>query len=308
MLKERILFRKKVVIISKKKVETLPERKSIEELNNELVSVEEEINRLSLEAHKWSEKRDRARGNIKKLRTGAAGLREKRNELNELVKNYKDIREQAKTESKNIGYKILGLKEKLEYLIRKKPAKNVPEIQKEIERLEWKIQTTQKLTIREEKILIDELRPLEKQLSIHNQILKVKDDIINLKTENEKIAFKVKLNHDRLMNCAEQSQIFHEKMLEYLSEIRVLKDVAEDAHQKYVLLKQQTQDFNLKRVKLINQIKDVKQKLRLIENEKQVKRQLELRREIETKASEKLRLGKKLTWEEFRILAEKGVV
>jgi len=40
----------------------------------------------------------------------------------------------------------------------------------------------------------------------------------------------------------------------------------------------------------------------------EAKRQLELRKELEERALEKLKRGEKLTWQEFKVLADKGIV
>jgi uncharacterized coiled-coil DUF342 family protein len=45
-----------------------------------------------------------------------------------------------------------------------------------------------------------------------------------------------------------------------------------------------------------------------MEEKKQVKRQRELRKDLMEKASEKLKQGEKLSWEEFKILTEKKKV
>ena len=59
-------------------------------------------------------------------------------------------------------------------------------------------------------------------------------------------------------------------------------------------------------------MKNLKQKIKIFEKElreaeekKQAKRQRELRKELEKRAIEKAKRGEKLTWEEFKILAEK---
>lgn len=282
-------------------------KQRIAELNRELATLNEDHDRLSLEAKKWAERRDSIHGQVKSLRTEAADLKEKRDKLNARVQELKTLREQAKTELRERNAQILELKAKLGVLMEKKPPKSMHEIQKEIESLEWRIQTTH-LTLEEEKSLIDRVRPLEAQLLVHNQILKLKDALVKLKTEREALGFKAKLYHERLSELAEQSQAFHETMLEILNRIHAFQAEADTAHQKYVQTKQQAQDFRQKHVNLSHQIKILKQKLHQAEEERQAKRRLEIRKELEEKALEKLSRGGKLTWEEFKILAEQGIL
>ncbi|MDH5636311.1 MAG: hypothetical protein OEY47_06580, partial [Candidatus Bathyarchaeota archaeon] len=56
---------------------------------------------------------------------------------------------------------------------------------------------------------------------------------------------------------------------------------------------------------LLDKIKTFEKELQEAEEKKQAKRQRELCKELEERALEKLKRGEKLTWEEFKILAEK---
>ncbi|MCK4953550.1 hypothetical protein KAS14_07180, partial [Candidatus Bathyarchaeota archaeon] len=87
--------------------------------------------------------------------------------------------------------------------------------------------------------------------------------------------------------------------------IQAFQSEADSAHQKHVQMKQEVKDFNKKHIKLSHQITTLKQKLHQVEEEKQNKRKLEISKDLEETALDKLRRGEKLTWEEFKILAEK---
>ena len=154
-------------------------------------------------------------------------------------------------------------------------------------------------------MLISQVRQLEAQLLIHKQIKKSKEELMVLRTEEKTLETKVKTCHEELSELAEQSQEFHEKMLENLNKARSLKVEADSAHQKYVDIKQQAQNLHKKCVELLDTTKNYEKELQEAEEKKHVKRQRELRKEVEERALEKLKRGEKLTWEEFKILAEK---
>jgi uncharacterized coiled-coil DUF342 family protein len=278
----------------------------IGELNKELAALKEERDKLNLEAQKWAEKRDSIHEQIKRLRTEVAGLKEKRDALNEKVRELKSLREQAKEKRKQKHTQILKLKEELGSLEKRKPPQSMRDIQREIENLEWKIQTTP-LTVKEEELLIDQVRRLETQLSVHKQIKKSKEKLLELRTEEKALETEAKTYHEKLSELAEQSQESHEQMLEILNRVRALKVEADSAHQKYVEIKHQARKLHQKCAELLDQIKAFKQELRKAEEKEQAKRQRELRKELEKRALEKLKHGEKLTWEEFKILAEKGI-
>jgi len=276
----------------------------IGKLNRELASLREERDKLNVEAKKWAERRNSIHEQIKKLRTEAAGPKDKRNVLNEKVQELKSLREQAKTKHKEKRARILKLNENIGSLAERKPSKSMRDIQREIEKIEWKIQTTS-LPMKEEEMLVSHVRQLEAQLLIHKQIEKLKEELIVLRTEEKAIETKVKTCHEKLSELAEQSQKFHEEMLGNLNKAQSLKVEADNAHQKYVEIKQQAQNLHQKCVELLDKIKTFEKELQDAEEKKQAKRKRELRKNLEEKALGKLKRGEKLTWEEFKILTEK---
>lgn len=281
--------------------------KRIKTLDKELASLKEERNKLNLEAKKWAEKRNAIHEHIKELRTKAADLKEKRDTLNEKVQELKSIRDQTKTKRNEKHAQVFELKENLRSLTKRKPPQSLHNLQMEIERLDWKIQTTS-LPVKEEEMLVNQVRQLEAQLSVHKQIEKTKEKLMTLRTEEKALETEATTYHEKLSKLAEQSQKFHEEMLENLNKARSLKVEADSAHQKYVEIKQQAQNLHQKCVELSDQIKSFEKELHEVEEKKQAKRQRELRKELEERALKKLKRGEKLTWEEFKILTEKGKI
>mgnify|MGYP001219914927 CR=1 FL=1 len=83
---------------------------------------------------------------------------------------------------------------------------------------------------------------------------------------------------------------------------------ADDAHQKYVETKQQAQKLHQQCVELLEKIRTIKRDLKKKADKEQTKRQSEIQKELEKRALAKLKRGEKLLWEEFQILAEKGML
>jgi len=286
-------------------LESLEQR--ITELNRELAALKEKLDKLNLEARKWAEKRNAIHERIKKLQKEASDLKGKRDEINEMVRKLKGLREKAREERKERHAQILSLKKELRTVMKRRPLKDMLEIQREIETLEWKIQTTP-LALNEEKSLVEQVRPLEAQLLVHKQVQRLKENIIKLQTEQEALETKAKLHHEKISELAEQSQKFHEARLGVLKRIGDFKIEVDIAHHKYVWTKQQSNDLRKEYLKILHQIEALKQKLRQAEEKKQAERQIELRKALEERALEKLRRGEKLTLEEFKVLSEKGIL
>jgi uncharacterized coiled-coil DUF342 family protein len=281
-------------------------QQQINELYQQLTSLKEEKKRVNEEARRWAEKRDKIHDEIKNLRTEVASLKEKRDELNKKVKELKETREQAKTERKAKHEQILKLKEKMKVLLEKRPSRNMRDLQGEIESLEWKIQTTS-LTVKDEQPLIEKVKTLEAQLIIHKQIEEIKNAIMTLQTEEKAFATKSEFSHEKLSELAQQSQKIHEKMLETMNKVHVLRTEADSMHQKFIETKQQATCFHEESMKLMNQITVFKQKLREIEEEKQSENQHKIVEELKKRAKEKVKRGEKLSWEEFKVLAQEGI-
>ena len=215
------------------------------------------------------------------------------------------MREKAKTERKKRHAEISKAKEKLKALTEKKASRDLASVNREIENLEWKIQTSS-LSVKEEETLVNRVKILEAQRSVLKQINKLKNALIELQTEEKALGTRAKLSHEKLAELAEQSQRFHQQMLELLAKARNLKTEADEAHQKYLENRQKAQELHQKFVELLKQIRSIRQDIEQEEKEKQAKRQEELRQEAGKKALEKMSRGEKLTWEEFKILTEKG--
>lgn len=281
--------------------------KRIDELNRECSALKEKLDKLNSEAMKWAEKRNAIHERIKKLRIEDGELKGKRDAINEKVRELKGLRDTARNVRKEKRVKILRLREELRALAKNKPPRSMHEIQEKIESLEWKIQTTP-LAFKEEKALIDQVRPLEAQLLVYKQMQKLRDAIFKSQQESETLEAEAKLYHEKLSELAEQSQAFHEMRIKALNQIRPIKLDADVAHQKYVWTKEQAQDLRQKYVELSHQIESLEQKLRQAEEEKRAERQTELLKELEDRAKEKLKRGEKLTLEEFKILTEKGIL
>jgi uncharacterized coiled-coil DUF342 family protein len=181
------------------------------------------------------------------------------------------------------------------------------QLEREIEKIDWKIQTTS-LPLKEEQALVNRVRQLEAQLSVQKQTKKLKQKLVELRTEEKSFGTEAKTLHGKLSELAEQSQKFHEQMLEALDKARKLQVEADDAHQKYVETKQQAQKLHQQCIEIIEKIRSNRQDLKEKADKKQAERQSEIQKELEKRALEKLKRGEKLLWEEFQVLAEKGMI
>ena len=283
-----------------------PEQK-IKDLNQELTPLKEERNKLNNDANKWAKKRDALHEKTRNLRKEANSIKEKRDTLNEKVQELKNLRSQVTARRKEKFDKISALREKIRMLNEKIPGGNLRGVQREIEDIDWKIQTNS-LPLKEEQELVNRVRHLESLLVDQKKIGKVKDELYKLRDEEQKFGAEARTIHDKLSELAEQSQKYHAEMIRVLEKARELHGEADEAHKKFVESKEEAQKLHQKFVQVLGEIKSIEHDLKETAEKKQAERQSELKGELEKRALEKMKRGEKLMWEEFQVLAEKGLI
>jgi len=109
------------------------------------------------------------------------------------------------------------------------------------------------------------------------------------------------------MSEAGKSQAIHEEMIKKLEEAKKLKAEAESVHRLFLQVKEKTSPIKEEMERIVEEIRRQKEEIALAEAEERRKSEESLLENIAKQALEKLKRGEKLTWEEFRILAEKGL-
>jgi len=277
----------------------------IEELQEKLSVLKEQRNRLNIEARKWVLKRNKLNEQVKKLRTEISELRSERDELNTEVRELKQLRGKTKTEIHERIEEMKKLNQQIKVLAKKKPSKSLQTLQKKLDEIEWEIQTTS-LNLREEKELVDQVGKLETQVNIHKKLEMTHQEMLELQTELKAMETKNKFYHQKLTEIAQKSQEIHNKMLEKINEVSELKMEADNMHQSLLITRQKTKPIQQGITTILSQIKLLRQEIREKEEKEKKKSEDALKRKIRKEAKEKLKQGEKITWEEFKILTEKG--
>jgi len=275
------------------------ERK-IEDLRRELVQAKTERDTQNFEAQKWAEQRDRIHSDLKEMFSKLAELKAKRNIISErirtlessLLENRETYREK-KTQVQNLNQRSKGFKSKGYRL-------NGQNLEEKIKEIDWRIQTNP-LPMDEEKMLVEQVKNLESQLVIHKQATKLKDKMGSLKEA-------MSAADSEISNLIDRRRKLQEEIRGPSSRISELKAEADKMHKKYLEHRTEAQRFHQKYVEILTEMKGLQQELAKIEEERKTKRTLELKSDLEKKASEKLKNHKKLTFEEFKILAEGGKI
>jgi len=191
-------------------------------------------------------------------------------------------------------------------LKKKTPKRSHSDLQKELDGIEWKIQTTS-IELEEEKKLIENVKQLEIQLRAYKKIEKQRGKITDLRKNLVALNAQADAFHSEVQNIARKSQEIHSKMLSKISESKRVKAEADNLHSAYVQEKKKIEPVNQEHRRLREQRKMLQSLIKREEETNQKDRQQELKEKIISEAREKLQRGEKLNWNEFQLLSENDV-
>ena len=262
---------------------------------------------LNEEAQAWAEKRDRLHEEIRKIRLEAKGFKDKRDELNAEIQFLKTLKEERWKKRRETIEHLKSQRLKIKSASTTKTSRSSRSLEDEISKVDWKIQT-EPHSLEEEKKLVNHVKTLEVQLQAHRQIERVRSEITDLGTEAQKLKEEIQTDTKKILELAEQSQKFHEKMIKELEKTKALKTEADEMHRKFVESKEKSKACHSKYMKILEKIKVLRTTIQRKEEEERSEKQASLKKKIEDEASDKLKRGKKLSFEEFKILAEQGKI
>jgi uncharacterized coiled-coil DUF342 family protein len=275
----------------------------LESLDKQAYEVHEEIRRLI-------EKRDKLNDQFKRLREETCALRAERDSVNEKVHALKTQRDETRATIHPVIEEIKAAREKIIELKKKLPKRSRTDIQQEFDDIEWKIQTTS-LDLKEERQLIEKVKQLEIQLDAYKKIDQQTKRIVELDQGLKAVDETIEKLHKELSAFAKESQELHQKMVAKIEEAKRVKEEAGKIHSSYLLSREKAGQ----REEELRRLAGEKRKIRDLERQTQeTQRQQDaatqkaaekaLREKLEVQAREKLQKGKKITWDEFQLLAE----
>ena len=282
---------------------------AIATLNQQLDSLDKQADEARAETRKLIEKRDKLNEQFKQLRQETRELKAERDTINAKVHTLKSQRDETRTTIHEIIDEIKAAREKIAELKKKTPKRSHHDLKKELEDIEWKIQTTS-LDLKEERKLIENVKELETQLSAYKKIEQQLKKIADLEQGLRKLDETGDKLHTELSALAQKSQETHQKMLAKIDEAKKIKTEADSLHQTYLQARENAKQLNEERRKLAEQKRKLQESQnQLYESQRRqddaARKTVEqtLKEKLESEAREKLQRGEKLSWGEFQLLA-----
>ena len=279
-------------------------------LNQQLDSLDKQADQAKAETLKLIEKRDKLNEQFRQLRMETRELKAERDTINEKVHALKSQRDETRTTIHEVIDEIKVAREKISELKKKTPKRSHTDLKKELDDIEWRIQTTS-LDLTEEKKLIENVKQLETQLSAYRKIEKQAKRISDLQQGLKTLDETGDKLHTELSALAQKSQETHQKMLAKIDEAKKIKTEADSLHQTYLQARENAKQLNEERRKLAEQKRKLQESQnQLYESQRRqddaARKTVEqaLKEKLESEAREKLQRGEKLSWDEFQLLAE----
>jgi len=285
-------------------------RKDIDKLTRDVAAIKEKRENYNREARGWRTKRDASMGmspgDLEDLRNRADENKRLRDETNTQIQLLKKEREHLTEKIRQEWAAVRQAKtdfRELQSEIGPVPAK----INEEIERLEWKQQTTPNLSIEEENALIEYITDLYGKVVAASTLDKAYERMQgSMNRARETITEREKI-HEKVVELAEESQKYHETMIQVYQQMDELRQKGMEFHEQYRMARKNADAVHQEVVSLQERIRKARQKLKLVTGEMDLRRRrkiVERTSQDREVAEKKLSAGNRVTLDELRLLLE----
>lgn len=289
------------------------EIRSREKKRNEIL---EKLKAINKDRNALKEKRNELNTSASESFQKVQELKKKRDEVNSEIKEIKATREGVLKELKQISNRE---KEIIEYFKSQNetgPKKGtLRRINKEIEELEWKLQTTPHLNRDEENHIMDRISELSTQLGAAESVEAVQKEFKELRKYKDSLKVTLDDNWNRLNELVKTSQDRHNRISELYDTGKSAKEEADKSHQQFILKINEAQDYR-KQLRIIKAELDIlypKYKGIQEERKKEFAEQRSVK-DVEIKDSKSQEIQKKLSnkkglsMEEMKFLMENRLI
>lgn len=278
-------------------------KQKIEDLIRQLTTLKKQKRRRNQEADKVAQRRKKIREQLKTLHSEILHHENARNDLNERVKELKGQREGKQRKITQKIEESRTLTEKRNTLLTLKPHRQLLQLQRDIDKLDWKIQTNP-LSLKEEREFVAQIKKLEIQRNIHQKLESLNQQCKQLKVEIETLKMQRNLFHEKLLENAQNSQSIHEKMIAALEKTKKLRNETANLHTHFLQVNQKIKLIQNDIWEISNQLKKLDEAIKRDEAIEKKKSEQALLAKFEKQMKKKLECGEKLTWEEFKLLSK----
>lgn len=287
--------------------------KRIREVKRELISRVREVEK---QRNDLRQTRDEENKIVKNMFEEARIARQKRDEVNEDVKLNKALRDLRKEDADKALSELEKHEENMKDLgvDRSKWGKRKG-IAKQIRDLEFKLETSGNINSQQENEIIEKIEKLTQDIGFLEVADEKRDEIRIIQKRLRSLRSEQLAHHKEVKNLAQQSQDYHDTMMEKIKEARKIRASADKNHKQVLEISEKIKIIR----KEISQISGETDKIRKALGEetaveRKKRKQVEYKKregELETKARdilERYKAGEKLGFEDFKLIISRGLL
>ena len=305
-------------------VKTTPNqlREQLSNLRDEQKKLLSEVRQEEKISQEFRTNRDKLNDSLREMMKKSRMEREERDKINVDVQFSKEMRkisnenfDKAKEKLDKAFTEINALTENSKSKVAGSNERRLRYTQEKAKQIELKLETQGNLEPEEEEKYIKELEELHKKFSELNKIEQKYEEVREIRRKLHVHRSNAREHAKKVKEFAEVSQKHHDTMLEIMKNGKVQKEEADKLHKLRVEYLIKVKAIREKIRKTIEKADEIRKKLgeeTTVERNKRRKEEEVIAKIAETKRNkilkQKLDAGAKLGFEEFRILASKGLV
>jgi uncharacterized coiled-coil DUF342 family protein len=281
-------------------------QKKLGAIEAQAMSLKERLSALDIEAEKWASKRNSLNDTCKKIGGEIRQLQIKRDRVQHKIRELTSEREDLRASLKE-KYREYDVEKTKTMVLTDRTFQSKDVVRRKIQELDWKIQTTP-LKPLEETQIINQIKTLEQEALVHNKISVLKKRVRGIRLVITTIKRQSEEINTQIDSFATERQENQVQLTSKIKAFKMVKTEADEAHQRFLEYLKELKEARLKYVNYCNQLRDLSSQIHIIEEEN---RKLVADAELEARsktATEKLKQKKKMSFQEFKALSEKGLV
>lgn len=262
-------------------------------------------------------KRNLLNEQVKELIKTAKEEREKRDNCNDAISKIKEKKllllkevEGFEEQAKRLDKQLNGIQEKKDPP-KKRSDLSARKIRRSIQELEWKIQTTSNLSIAEERDIVEKIARLEQKFREVHETDVVARDLKTIQSRINVLKARFRGLENELRSQARESRFHHKTMIQAFKNADILRKQADELHAQFLESKEQANSIHNEYLSYIREISHLRQEINKNKQKFRAQQDAQRREKIEEKtedARKKFEEGRKLSFEEFRTLIDKGLI
>lgn len=284
------------------------ENSTLGELSRQIKLIRERVENHYNRLNELRNKKSEIINKLKSSREMALNHKKMRDEKNKLISEKKLLRDRFNKDKNELFQKIKDLiskKRELLSTVRESEA----DLLRQLKEIDWKYQTTS-LPLEEERRLLQKRSELEKKLMVFRRAKEMDQEINALKSSCDGLRDKADAIHKEILSLAEESKVHHESMIRSLEDCKSLSYQLEQIKAEMASIKGAIDSLKKELFDLESKYKEAREsamRQKIESLAEQTRRIINKRSELAERASEKIKNGERLTFEEFAaMLAMKG--